>query len=122
MPQSKEYQEGLKLAKELFGDKHGEFKDLPLPGDDDLSEELVAWLYGYLMQERPLLNTRLRLLSAIAMLTVTQMEDMLADWIKAALKYGCTKDEIREVIITMSIYAGWPVTRRGLDVAAEVFK
>ena len=122
MQQSDEYQKGIELAKELFGDERGEFKDLPLPEGDDLYEELVAWLYGYLMQERPLLNTRLRLLSAIGMLTAMQREDMLADWIKAALKHGCTKEEVREVIIMMSIYAGWPVTRRGLAVADEVFK
>jgi len=123
MTESKEFRKGVDLAKRLFGDERGEFKDLPtLSPDDDLPDELVTYVYGYLLQERPHLDIRLRLLCAISMLTCMQREDMLADWIQAALKYGISKEEIREVIIMMSIYAGWPVTRRGLIVADKVFK
>jgi len=123
MTESKEFRKGVDLAKRLFGDERGEFKDLPaLSPDDDLPDELVTYVYGYLLQERPLLDTRVRLLCAISMLTCMQREDMLADWIQAALNYGLNKEEIREVIIMMSIYAGWPVTRRGLIVADKVFK
>jgi len=121
MVQSKEYQQGVALARQLFGTEDGEFEGLGLPLDDDLVKELVAWLYGYMMQERPWLSTRLRLLSGISMLTCLQREEMLADWIRAALNNGCTEKEIREVIVMMSIYAGWPVTRAGLSVAATVF-
>ena len=122
MAQSKEYQKGVELAKKLFGDPLGEFKDLPtFSPDDDLPEELVTYLYGYLLQERPHLDTRLRLLCAISMLTCLQREEMLANWIRAALNYGISKEEIREVIVMMSIYAGWPITQRGLAVAKEVF-
>lgn len=116
------YQKGAKLAKELFGSPGGEFGNLPLAEGDDLDKELVSYLYGYLMQERPGLDMRLKLLSAISMLTVLQREDMLADWVKAALKHGCTKEEIREVIVSMGIYAGWPVARRGLVVTGKLLK
>jgi 4-carboxymuconolactone decarboxylase len=73
------------------------------------------------MQERPLLDIRLRFLCAISMLTCLQREEMLADWIRAALRYGISKEEVREVIIMMSIYAGWPVTRAALKAAKRVF-
>ncbi len=122
MERSIEYQKGIELARQLFGNERGEFEKLPLPEGDDLYEELVTWLYGYMMQERPLLDTRIRLLSAISMLTCLERKDMLADWTRSALRFGCTEKEIREVIIMMSIYAGWPVTRTGLEVASKVFE
>lgn len=116
------YKKGVKLAKEMFGSESGEFGNLPLAEGDDLDKELVSYLYGYLMQERPGLDMRLKCLSAISMLTVLQREDMLVDWVKTALKQGCTKEEVREVIVSMGIYAGWPVARRGLIVTGKLLK
>ena len=121
MTESAIYQKGVELAKKLFGHELGEFVDLPLSQGDELPQELTAWVYGYLMQERPGVSVRMKLLSAIAMLTCLGGEEMLAKWIKAALNYGCTADEIRETIITMGVYAGFPVTRAGLNVAQKVF-
>jgi len=123
MAESKELKKGAELAKKLFGNELGEFKDLPtLDPEDDLPREAATYLYGYLLQERPYLDTRLRLLCAISMLTCMERAEMLADWIQAALNYGISKEEIREVIIMMSIYAGWPVTRTALGVAQKVFE
>jgi 4-carboxymuconolactone decarboxylase len=120
---SKEYQKGTELARELFGDELGEFKDIPALGpDDELPREAATFLYGYLMSERPHLDLKFRLMSAIGMLTCLQRKEMLASWIRAALRSGISKEEVREVIISMSIYAGWPVTRDGLKVARGVFE
>lgn len=120
MVENEIYRKGVELAEKLFGDKYGEFKDIPLSESDDLPKELVTWLYGYLMQERSVIPLRLRLLTAISMLTCLEREEMLAQWIKAALNWGLKKEEIREVVITDAIMAGWPVTHKGLSVFQKV--
>jgi 4-carboxymuconolactone decarboxylase len=39
----------------------------------------------------------------------------------AALNVGCTRTEIVEAIIQMSVYAGFPAALNGLAAAKEVF-
>lgn len=41
--------------------------------------------------------------------------------IKAALNVGCTQEEIKEVIIQMAAYAGFPAALNAMFVAKEVF-
>ncbi|MGZ5093647.1 MAG: carboxymuconolactone decarboxylase family protein [Burkholderiales bacterium] len=41
--------------------------------------------------------------------------------IRGALNNGCTKAEIREVLLQCGIYAGIPVLREAVRVAQEVF-
>ena len=123
MTTNSQYEKGTKLAEELFGNELGIFSDIPtLDPDDDLPNEATTFLYGYLMQERPHLDHKFRLLSAVGMLTCLGKSEMLEDWIKASIKYGISKEEIREVIISMSIYAGWPIANDGLKVAKTVFE
>lgn len=117
------FDKGKKLAQELFGDELGDFLNIPTLGpDDELPKEAATYLYGYLMNERPHLDLKFRIMSAIGMLTCLGKKNLLGSWIKAGLKAGISKEEIREVIITMSIYAGWPVTNEGLEVAKEIFE
>ena len=41
--------------------------------------------------------------------------------INGALNVGCKPEEIREVIIQMAVYAGFPAALNGMLVAKEVF-
>lgn len=42
--------------------------------------------------------------------------------IHGALKVGCTREEVVEVIMQMAVYAGFPAALNGLFAAKEVFK
>jgi 4-carboxymuconolactone decarboxylase len=42
--------------------------------------------------------------------------------IQAGLNVGLTKEEIKEIIIQMSVYAGFPSALNGMLAAKEVFK
>jgi 4-carboxymuconolactone decarboxylase len=114
------YQKGIKLYKQMYGDGRGDLDDLGLPNDDPIRNELISWCYGNLM-ERGVISKKVRTLAAVAMMTCLSREDMLHDWIKGALNLGCSKEEVTETIITMTIYAGFPVTRKGLKIAKAVF-
>jgi 4-carboxymuconolactone decarboxylase len=39
-----------------------------------------------------------------------------------ALNVGCTKEEIIEVMMHMSVYAGFPAALNGIHAVQEVFK
>ena len=40
--------------------------------------------------------------------------------LKAALNVGCTEDEIKEVILQMSVYAGFPASLNGMFAFKDV--
>lgn len=122
MPESDVYQRGLEFYQQMFGDGSGDLDDLGLPEGDPFREEMITWCYGNLMQDRGVLSDKVRALTAVGMLTVLAKDDLtFRDWVRGSINLGCTPKEVRETIITMHIYAGFPVVRRGLELAREVF-
>jgi alkylhydroperoxidase/carboxymuconolactone decarboxylase family protein YurZ len=75
---------------------------------------------------RPGLSRAERSLVTLAVLTALQHEGELAMHVKAALRNGVTPEQISEVLLQVSVYAGVPagnrafaVAQRALDEAAE---
>jgi len=115
------YRKGIELMRQMYADGVGDM-DVALPPGDTWSKELTAWCYGHLMQERSVgvLDVKAKALCAIAMLTSLGKQEMLGIWIGGALRLGCTVDEIRETIISMTSYTGYPAVRDALATAALV--
>jgi len=113
--------QGEALAEKLFGNKLGDVADLALPAGDDFPKEIVTWLFGYLLSERKHLTLEQKLLCLISMCTVRRDIDMLRRWIPAAREAGCSREVVRETMITMLVYGGWPAARASLEVLAEVW-
>lgn len=87
----------------------------------DMAKFVVEYPYGDIWS-RPGLDVKTRELITIASLTTLGFpKDQLKAHINNALNAGCTKDEIVEVMIQMSIYAGFPAALNALFVAKEVF-
>jgi 4-carboxymuconolactone decarboxylase len=57
----------------------------------------------------------------VALLTAFRAREELKTHIRGALNNGCTKAEIREVLLQCAVYAGVPVMRDAVRVAQEVF-
>ncbi len=72
---------------------------------------------------RPGLAPKNREMVAIAALTTLGFAlPQLKIHIEAALEGGCTRSEIEEIIIQMSVYAGWPAAFNAMGAANEVFE
>jgi 4-carboxymuconolactone decarboxylase len=119
--ESELYQKGLELMRRMYADGVGDM-DVALPPDDTWHKELVAWCYGHLMQERNVgvLDVKTKALCAVAMLTCLGKQDMLSTWIEGSLNLGCTIEEVREIIISMTSYTGVPAVRDALATAEKV--
>lgn len=95
---------------------------------DDL-EELVPELGRYLVEypfgdiySRPGLDLKTRELAAIAALTAMgNCDPQLRVHIHAALNLGACREEVVEVILQMSVYAGFPLAINALYTAKDVF-
>lgn len=95
---------------------------------DDLAE-LVPELGRYLVEypfgdiySRPGLELATRELAAVAALTAMGgCEPQLRVHIHAALNLGCSRQQVVEVILQMSVYAGFPRAINALYTAKDVF-
>ena len=94
-------------------------------GLQDLAPELSDWVidfaYGDVVS-RPQLNLRTRELATVAALTALgNAPPQLRAHIKGALNAGCTPREVLEVVLQMSVYAGFPAALNGVAAVREVF-
>lgn len=87
---------------------------------DDFARATVEHLFGDVWS-RPGLPLRDRSLITVAALTVLGREQELKMHLRGALRVGISRDEIREVLLHLAHYGGWPVGVGGLRIATEVF-
>ncbi|WP_372379401.1 carboxymuconolactone decarboxylase family protein [Vibrio natriegens] len=67
------------------------------------------------------LDLKLREIATVSALTAMgTCTPQLKVHLHAALNVGCTKEEIKEVIIQMSVYAGFPAALNGMFAFKEV--
>lgn len=71
---------------------------------------------------RPGLEKRIRSMLTIAMLASLGRHDELGAHIRATRNTGVTKDEVKEVLLQVAVYAGAPAANTGFAVAKKVYK
>ena len=71
--------------------------------------------------ERPGLSKRDRSLITITTLVATGRLEPLVDHFKLAKTNGISEDELREMLMHLAFYAGWPSAMSASRLAADVF-
>ena len=88
----------------------------------DMTRYVIEFPYGDIYA-REGLNLKTRELVTIASLTTLGFaKDQLKAHIQNAFNVGCTKEEIVEVMLQMSVYAGFPAALNGLFAIKEVLE
>ena len=85
-------------------------------------EHFVLGALGGQVWTRPGLDPRTRSLATISALAALNRPRALSLNIEMALGNGATREEIRETLLQMAFYAGFPVAWEGLAAADEVFR
>lgn len=101
-------EEGLSIRRQVLGD---EYVDRALENADEFSWPLQELVTKYCWGEiwgRPGLELRTRSLINIAMLTALNRPQELRIHVHGALRNGCTREEIQEVLLQTAIYCGVP--------------
>ena len=113
---------GLKARRDVLSP---EYVDNALKNVDEFSaplqEMLNEYCWGWLWN-REGLPRRTRSLINIALLTVLNRPHELKVHVKGALRNGCSKEEIREVLLHVGVYAGVPAAVDGFRNAREALK
>lgn len=89
------------------------------PAFEEMNEITTDYLFGELWS-RPGLETRLRSLVTVSVLCAQGHERQLRAHLKGALNLDWTPDQLKEVMIHVAHYAGWPTGMNGLRVLQEL--
>ena len=122
MSNSARYERGL--AK--FVEKYGDLAKTFLASLEDTAPDLGIYVMEFAFGDihcRPGLSLPSREIATIAALTAMGTAGpQLRAHIDGALNVGCTEQEVVEVIIQMALYAGFPSSLNGIQIAREVFQ
>jgi 4-carboxymuconolactone decarboxylase len=115
------FDKGLAVRKDVLG---AEYVEASIKNADDFNrplQELVTEYCWGAIWTREGLPRKTRSLLNIAMLSVLNRPHELELHLRGALRNGCTKEEIREVLLQVAIYAGVPAGVDSFRTARKVF-
>ena len=115
------YESGLAVRREVLGAEH---VDRALATADEFNrpfQELITEYAWGAVWARPGLDRRTRSLLTLAMLTALNRPHELELHVRAALRNGVSREEIREVFLQAAIYAGVPAANESFRIARQVF-
>ena len=113
------FKRGLEIRRAVVGK---EYVDKSLAAADDFNmplKELVTEYCWGAVWGREGLEKKTRSLLNIAMLSTLNRPHELKVHVKGAIRNGATKEEIREVLLQVAIYAGVPAAVDSFRVAKE---
>ena len=115
------YDRGLAKLKEIDGLAGEKVIDSLKDIAPDFARLIIEFPFGDIYS-RPGLDLKARELAVVAALTALgNAAPQLKVHIHGARNVGCSQEEIVEIIMQMSVYAGFPAALNGLFAAKEVF-
>jgi 4-carboxymuconolactone decarboxylase len=112
--------QGMAVRREVLGDEH---VDRAVAGATPFTAPFQDLITRYAWGEiwsRPGLSRAERSIITLTALVVLRQEEELAMHVRAALRNGLTPDQIREVLLQVTVYAGVPAANRAFAVAQRV--
>jgi 4-carboxymuconolactone decarboxylase len=115
------HEKGIGIRKELFGAEAVE-RRMASAGEfgAPLQKLINQYAYGEIWG-REGLPRRMRSLLVLAMMCALNRPHELRIHLRGAIRNGCTKEEIREVLLQVAIYCGIPASLDAHNMAVEVF-
>ena len=114
------HDEGMRVRREVLGDEH---VDAAVAGTTDDTADFQDLITRYAWGEiwaRPGLDRRMRSAITLMALVALNREHELTMHIRAALRNGLTREEIKEVLLQSAIYCGVPAANGAFAVFQEV--
>ena len=115
------YERGKKTRRQVLGlERENEIKATEDSFSMPIRELTTKYVWGEIWSRKGL-PRRTRSLLNIALLTALKCPEELKTHLRAARINGCTKTEIREVLMQCAVYCGVPAVREAVRCAQHVF-
>ena len=114
------FETGLERLNHIDGEAGQQVIDSLQDICPDLAKYTIEYPFGDIYS-RPGLDLKSREIAVVAALTALgNCAPQLKVHLNAALNVGCNEEEIKEVILQMSVYAGFPSALNGMFAFKEV--
>jgi 4-carboxymuconolactone decarboxylase len=120
MDERQRYEQGMKTRREVLGDAH---VDGTLKNRSEFNEVFQDLIMRYAWGEiwnRPGLPRQTRSMITLAMMVALNRGEEFRMHVRAAVRNGVTRDEIKEVLLQTAIYCGVPAANSAFHAAEEV--
>ena len=116
------YVKGMQIRKTVLGEAHVERAEANKSEfDADFQRFITEAAWGSVWS-RPGLNRKTRHLLTIAMLATLGNHEELAMHIRATRNTGVTREEVKEVLLQVAVYAGIPAANAAVAIAKRVYE
>ena len=116
------HERGMEIRREVLGDEH---VDAAVERTSDFTADFQDLITRYAWGEiwaRPGLDRRTRSAITMTALIAVGRFDELPMHVRAALRNGLTRDEIKEVLLQSAIYCGVPAANAAFAIAQRVLE
>jgi 4-carboxymuconolactone decarboxylase len=116
------YDRGMEVRRAVLGDA---YVDAAIARTTDLTADFQSLITRYAWGEiwtRPGLDRRIRSCITLTALVALGRNEELAMHVRAALRNGLTRDEIKEVLLQCAVYCGVPAANSAFAVAQRVLE
>jgi 4-carboxymuconolactone decarboxylase len=117
----RKFEKGLKVRKEVLGEV---YINKSIAGADEFTRTMAEWSTEFCwgaLWTRPGVDRRTRSIVNRSMISALNRPHELKLHVKAALKNGLTKDEIKEMFLQVAVYCGVPAGIDSFRTAREAF-
>jgi 4-carboxymuconolactone decarboxylase len=119
---TEQHEQGMRIRREVLGDEHVDAAISGTTGDTaDFQDLITRYAWGEIWA-RPGLDRRTRSAITLMALVALNREGELALHLRAALRNGLTREEIKEVLLQSAIYCGVPAANGAFAVFDEIMR
>ena len=122
MNDDERYKQGIQVRTEVLGEKH---VNRSIENLNDFNSDFQNFISRFAWGEvwsRPGMPRHTRSLVTMAVLLGLGREAELRMHIRACFNNGVTQDDLKELFLHCSLYAGLPAANAAMHMAEEVFK
>jgi 4-carboxymuconolactone decarboxylase len=114
------HDDGMRIRREVLGDDHVDAAVAATTADTaDFQDLITRYAWGEIWA-RPGLDRRTRSAITIMALVALNREGELAIHLRAALRNGLSREEIKEILLQSAIYCGVPAANGAFAVFRQV--
>jgi 4-carboxymuconolactone decarboxylase len=111
---------GWKKMQEIDGEAGERVKDSLKDISEDLGRYIIEYSFGDVYSREGLTQKQKEIAVVAALTAMGNASPQLRVHLHGALNVGCSVDEVKEVILQMAVYAGFPAAINGMNALKEV--
>lgn len=118
---SDRYRQGMATRRAVLGSSHVDRAEAAATDFDGPFQQLITEAAWGTVWSRPNWTLRERSMVTIALLAALGQDEELAMHVRATVNTGATREDIREALLHVAIYAGVPAANHAIKIAKRVF-